>query len=77
MRIRDPGLKKFESGIRDGKNLDPGKTSRILNTDVPVLPYIVQCINFSTDDSYLSNFFLEMNCYFCKCFGSDLALLKF
>jgi hypothetical protein len=34
MRILDPGWKKFGSGIRDGKKLDPGsgKTSRIRNT---------------------------------------------
>jgi hypothetical protein len=36
MRILDPdpGWKKFGSGIRDGKNWDPGsgKTSRIRNT---------------------------------------------
>jgi hypothetical protein len=24
MRIREPGWKNFESGIRNGKNLDPG-----------------------------------------------------
>jgi hypothetical protein len=24
VRIRDPGWKKFGSGIRDGKNSDPG-----------------------------------------------------
>jgi hypothetical protein len=32
--VRDPGRKKFGSGIQDGKNSDPGsgQTSRIRNT---------------------------------------------
>jgi hypothetical protein len=35
MRIRNPGWKKFGSGIRDGKKSDlgSGKTSRIRNTE--------------------------------------------
>jgi hypothetical protein len=32
MRIRNPGWRQFGSGIRDGKKLDPGYTSRIRNT---------------------------------------------
>ncbi len=32
MRIRDPGWEKFGSGIQNGKNSDPGETSRIRNT---------------------------------------------
>jgi hypothetical protein len=32
MRIQDPGKEKIGTGIRDGKNSDPGQSSRIRNT---------------------------------------------
>jgi hypothetical protein len=31
MQIRDPGWKKFGSGIRDGKNSDPGSGTNFLD----------------------------------------------
>ncbi len=34
-------------------------------------------IHFLAYGAYLSDFFLEMKWYFCDCFGSDWALLKF
>jgi hypothetical protein len=39
IRIRDPGWKRFKSGIQDGKKSDPGsgKTSRIRNTASSVI----------------------------------------
>jgi hypothetical protein len=52
MRIRNPGCKKFESGIRDGKNSDPGsrmekirirdKHPRIRNAEIYTLSLLAR-----------------------------------